>query len=836
MRRQPKARAGKPTRKAKKTKAAISQPLVDIPFRSDVARTGAGPKLRSRTRAIDLPFQSQLLPGATAHHNDCGPACVRMGLDFLSLAPGITIDQLSSESGGDSTTADQLVTLAQAYGATASTWVGSANAMPPAPAILLVRYSGFRPETIEDTRYWQLSAADASYRHWAWWLGNEVIDGQTVSLWNDPLFSSTRGKNLVHSLDELNAAFAPYGANNIRLAVTFPAITSHAPVLDGNPIIVEAFDAGGLNFRSVPSTHDPNTIIQLMPQGQRFTVIESAISARNKLASGGQNFWLSVRAPVNGVQRDGFVAAWLVRQVQGEGSGVVLPPPPPIATYTWQQVINASVVAAARTGGSWEEWLQRAGYWNVFREENRALPYTGPAVASWPLSPEQINQMLSLLALSPDALIAEVIRVQEETEQGQQTKRTGAIIGIHGPPGIGAPPRESWESWIATLKDTGVRWYKQCDDGDKNRNHVFDWAQHLKQNGIEPIIRYLVDRQFPDPMPEHYFDKMRQYANAGITWAEIGNEPNLDYEWKEGWNGRVNYNDPEVIRLLAENWVRDAQRALNVGVRPAFYAIGPTDWRGGTHPSLSSVYFTSRLAIYLAEHRRTETMDIFRRGGWFAVHTATYEQPDDFDPFRPDGTIWDVTLRGYEIVRKCFRDTFGSDLDVDRIPIMSTEGGVFTPDSTSMGGHIRLNTDEEHAQRVVSMFNWLEAHSPLQAMCPWCISADGMGGPFDVRFQQDGWFRLVSGSLQARPVVGAMQQLRASLELTPRATRARETARQVPAEPTPELQRRLREIGIFEMPNLPKAPKTKTPTVRNRKPARTKRPKARTAKPRKTRS
>ncbi|MCL5998981.1 MAG: hypothetical protein M1546_23415, partial [Chloroflexi bacterium] len=342
------------------------------------------------------------------------------------------------------------------------------------------------------------------------------------------------------------------------------------------------------------------------------------------------------------------------------------------------------------------------------------------------------------------------------------------------------------------MRDMGVKWFKQCDDGDPDQRQILAWATRLKQAGIEPIIRYFAARQFPNPLPDPYFDKMRQYADAGITWAEIGNEPNLDYEWQEGFNGRVDYHDPEVIRLLADGWVKDAQRAIAAGVRPAFYAFGPTDWRGGVHPKLSSVSFTSRIASYLAEQRRDEAIDIFKQGGWFAVHCATYEQPDDFEPFRPDNTIWDMTLRGYEVVRKCFRDAFGAALDVDKIPIMSTEGGVFTPDSTSMAGHTRLNTEEEHTQRVVNMFRWLEDHSPLQAMCPWCLSAEGFGGPFDARYQNDGWFRTVAGALQPRPVVEALRQLWASVS-APEAVMKSPAA---PIELSASVRRALLDIGI----------------------------------------
>jgi predicted double-glycine peptidase len=222
----------------------------------------------------------------------------------------------------------------------------------------------------------------------------------------------------------------------------------------------------------------------------------------------------------------------------------------------------------------------------------------------------------------------------------------------------------------------------------------------------------------------------------------------------------MRHSNPEAVRIIAETWIRDAKKALDAGARPAFYAFAPTDWKGQFNPLYSSVFFTRKVVAFLAQHRRGETVDVFERGGWIAVHAATYEQAVDFDPVRPDGSIWDMTLRGYEVPLMAFREHFGDDLDVDDIVVMSTEGGVFTPESTSMGGHDRLKTNEEHSERVVEMFKWLEQHSTLQAMCPWCVSVGGMIGHFDARFQFDGWVEEINGVLRPRAVVAAMEQLR----------------------------------------------------------------------------
>lgn len=447
---------------------------------------------------------------------------------------------------------------------------------------------------------------------------------------------------------------------------------------------------------------------------------------------------------------------------------------PVLPDYTWQDVINAAVTVAARSQGDWQEWFAAAGVWNTFDNALRPHRYSGPAIDRWPLALDLRQQILALLALDAVTLIQVTKEAQGEKEREErlaatkQRGRRGAMIGVHGAPGVAAPRPDTQDGWIDKLKEMGIRWYKQCDFGDPNDlgpHSVFAWVLRLKEEGIEPIVRYLVSEQFPDPLPDHIFAKMRHYAGAGVVWAEIGNEPNLDIEWRSEWRNRdqhqpMRHTNPDAIRLIAETWVKDARRALDAGVRPAFYAFAPTDWRGGSHPLYSSVFFTQKVIAYLARHHRADVLDIFRRGAWVAVHAATYEQPDDFDPYRPDGTVWDMTLRSYEVPMNSLGEHFGNDLDISSLVVMSTEGGVFTPDSTSMNGHIRLSTNEEHGQRVAEMFRWLERHSPLQAMCPWCISVGEAIGHFNADFQFDGWIEEINGTLVPRTVYHTMRQMR----------------------------------------------------------------------------
>ena len=344
----------------------------------------------------------------------------------------------------------------------------------------------------------------------------------------------------------------------------------------------------------------------------------------------------------------------------------------------------------------------------------------------------------------------------------------GNVRGIHGSAGVVAPPRHLWDAWINELKAMGMAWYKQLDAGDPNDlgpNSTFAWARRLKQNGIEPIIRYYQGHMFPGRLNAQAFEKMVRYAGEGIVWCEIGNEPNLDRaEWHSAHHGKVSWQDPFYPSTIVGNWIKDAEKAVAAGARPGFYAIAPTDWgTGRPHPTLSSVLFYRRMFEQVAADPslRGRFQRLFEPGkAWLAVHVSTYEWPPDFNPFPANEPPYDMCLRGYEIPLNYMRELLG----MTNVIVMSTEGGVFCKDSDSMSGHKRLNSHQEHAQRTVEMFDWLQHHSPLRAMCPWLISnvfqTIGHGDP---SWAHDGWYDGTGSDFGPKPVVQAMKHTKPAI-------------------------------------------------------------------------
>jgi len=346
-------------------------------------------------------------------------------------------------------------------------------------------------------------------------------------------------------------------------------------------------------------------------------------------------------------------------------------------------------------------------------------------------------------------------------QEAPQPPPKGNVRGIHGSAGMIAPPNHLWDAWIRELKAMGIVWYKQLDAGDPNdigNQSTFAWAKKLKQNGIQPIIRYFQAQMFPGRLHDYAFEKMKRYAAEGIVWCEIGNEPNLDHaEWHSNHHGKLSFNNPFYPRTIVENWINDAERAVASGARPGFYALAPTDWNGGQHPMLSSVLFYQRIFEYVAANPNLK--ERFRRlfepgKAWLAVHVSTYEFPVDFNPFPAGKPPHDMCLRGYEVPLRLLRDILG----ITDVFMMSTEGGVFCKDSSSMGGHVRLTSHQEHAERTVAMFDWIQNHSPLQAMCPWLISNVYQAiGHSDPLWAHDGWYNGGPPDFGPKPVVQAMK-------------------------------------------------------------------------------
>ena len=165
-------------------------------------------------------------------------------------------------------------------------------------------------------------------------------------------------------------------------------------------------------------------------------------------------------------------------------AAVTIPGQAPRPAYTWQMVINAVYIVATRAEADYSEWLNTVGFWTLFNNSLRGQPYNGAAIEAWPLPADQRAKILNLLQRTADELAQLAAQVANEKEQdeknnaAEQRQLYGSMVGIHGAPGCAAPPPATWTDWINTLKEMGIKWYKQCDDG---QDTILAWAARLKQ-------------------------------------------------------------------------------------------------------------------------------------------------------------------------------------------------------------------------------------------------------------------------------------------------------------------------------------------------------------------
>jgi len=305
------------------------------------------------------------------------------------------------------------------------------------------------------------------------------------------------------------------------------------------------------------------------------------------------------------------------------------------------------------------------------------------------------------------------------------TGGTGAEIkGVHSAP-IAAQV-ETGDQLVAKLKELGMKWFKILTDGNPANITL---CSKLIANGIQPVVRLYTHEQFPDSLGAGLIDHAKRLVDVGVKYFEIGNEPNLPGEWKSVYKNIVDFKNPDIIRLMAEAWVTDAKSIISIGGKPGLYAMAPTDVNG-TNEKYSSVKWVGALydkikSLWSASSEFVADGDI-----WLAAHSAAFSRPFDFDPF---ANMDDMCLRSYELYASIARASFG----VQRVDVISTEGGVYSPEHMEyIGWHDYDYTEETWGGRVVDMYKFLGKSKGILAMCPWTFSDVGA----DKMWWGSGWY------------------------------------------------------------------------------------------------
>ena len=303
--------------------------------------------------------------------------------------------------------------------------------------------------------------------------------------------------------------------------------------------------------------------------------------------------------------------------------------------------------------------------------------------------------------------------------------------GVHAAPTL--VQKEDTNTLIGDLKFIGMKWFKLLSGGALENISL---CSSLVEHGITPIVRLYTHEQFPDTLSDALIQHVSDLINAGVQYFEIGNEPNLPGEWKYPYKERVDFNDSELIQMIATSWIQDARAILALGGKPGIYAMAPTDVNG-VNPTYSSVNWLSRIvyAIYNSWGDRDDLRSMISSGKiWLATHSAAFNRPFDFDPFG-DVYMDDMCLRGYQICKDIIETTIG----VPRVDIINTEGGIFSPEHMD---YLEWGHDYDEStwgDRIVEMYKFLGEKGDMLAMCPWTFSDYGVS---DTTWHGSGWYRV----------------------------------------------------------------------------------------------
>jgi hypothetical protein len=322
------------------------------------------------------------------------------------------------------------------------------------------------------------------------------------------------------------------------------------------------------------------------------------------------------------------------------------------------------------------------------------------------------------------------------------------------------------QKWLPELQAMNIKWVKILHDGGEGLAELF------LSHGIMPVVR--IYRRQPNPGRLSAEEQMRvtRFIRLGVRYFETNNEPNLQDEWQPGeWEKG---NLPERV---VENWVADAEYVLSQGGLPGLPALSP-----GGHSD--DVVFFRAMVEHLAELGRG---DLFRAGGWIAVHNYFLNHPPDYpyDPVDQEGrpltdeeiaqfALDPATVKRMNDLRRKWRspgrtlredsngflkyrvyhDVFVHTLGFE-VPVLSTEGGAVWGRAQDPR-YPAINEALHQAYNLFAFEHMAIAPDYYFCVCPWLLANRLLGS--SVRdWEKDSWYSAVwdNGRL---PIVDALKK------------------------------------------------------------------------------
>ena len=185
--------------------------------------------------------------------------------------------------------------------------------------------------------------------------------------------------------------------------------------------------------------------------------------------------------------------------------------------------------------------------------------------------------------------------------------------GVHWSTRVYHPTGSDLQYWIDELHAMQIKWVKLLDDSGGGS---IDICRTFLDNGIMPVVRLYRDKPNPGHLGGREIEALARYADAGVSYFEANNEPNLPAEWQNG------HRPSKWLNIVVDNFILDADIILEAGGLPALPAMGAS-------------YANDAINMMIERNRA----DIFERGAWVAIHNYTLNHPLDYpsDPTNQRG-------------------------------------------------------------------------------------------------------------------------------------------------------------------------------------------------------
>jgi hypothetical protein len=201
----------------------------------------------------------------------------------------------------------------------------------------------------------------------------------------------------------------------------------------------------------------------------------------------------------------------------------------------------------------------------------------------------------------------------------------------------------------------------------------------LVANDIQPVVRIYDDHQAPDRNmfivhnPDNIAELISHFGDMKPL-VEVANELNLPVEWNPTYVHLLDWHNDDIVNRVANSILEDIKAVINLGGWPAFPAFAHTD-RNAVHQQYSGYMWGTKVFKRMVQVEPDFIYEHLSSGRlWLSDHSAAMARPFSFNPYRPDGRIDDMCLRGFEPLADYIEAMTGI------VPtIILTEGGVFSP-------------------------------------------------------------------------------------------------------------------------------------------------------------